>query len=60
MASLGWVRGSGTDWEKRQKNTYKAAYLQINGAQTKTALQVLKECIAMGRPAVVWRPGAGT
>lgn len=34
--------------KKRQKNTYKAAYLQINGVQIKTVLQVLKECTAMG------------
>lgn len=42
--------------ENRQKHTYKAADLQINGAQSRAALQVLKECTAMGGPAVVWRP----
>lgn len=34
--------------ENRQKHTYKAADLQINGAQSRAALQVLKECTAMG------------
>lgn len=44
--------------ENRQKHTYKAADLQINGAQSRAALQVLKECTAMGGggPAVVWQP----
>lgn len=33
-----WLgEGVRTAREKRQKNTYKAAYLQINGAQSKTA-----------------------
>ena len=35
--SPGWVRESGPPGKKRQKHTYKAAYLQINGAQSKTA-----------------------
>lgn len=34
--------------ENRQKHTYKAADLQINGAQSRAALQALKECTAMG------------
>lgn len=31
------MRESGQPGKERQKNAYKAAYLQINGAQTKTA-----------------------
>lgn len=45
--------------EERQKNTYKAD-LQINGAPSRAAQQVLKECTAMGAgggPAVVWQRG---
>lgn len=33
--------------------------MQINGVQTKTVLQVLKECTAMGGQAVMWRPWLG-